>query len=164
MVSPAQWTWIRANSGRWWRTGNPGVLQFMGSQRIRHNSVTQQQQIAITKFKMKQVEPVWQNVDGSWICEIRIWVFHLPFSLLFLCLKTFKLPRSLSVKWGVTVVSGVGTWTSQAALRPACDSAIMHLRATVVVKEVNLTAGEILPNKGFFIGLAWIYRLEKVLS
>ena len=24
------WTWIWANSGRWWRTGKPGVLQFMG--------------------------------------------------------------------------------------------------------------------------------------
>ena len=26
------WTWIWANSGRWWRTGKPGVLQFMGLQ------------------------------------------------------------------------------------------------------------------------------------
>ena len=27
-----QWTGIWANSGRWWRTGKPGVLQFMGPQ------------------------------------------------------------------------------------------------------------------------------------
>ena len=27
-----QRTWVWANSGRWWRTGKPGVLQFMGSQ------------------------------------------------------------------------------------------------------------------------------------
>ena len=26
MASPTQWTWIWANSGRWWRTGKPGVL------------------------------------------------------------------------------------------------------------------------------------------
>ena len=32
MVSPTQWTWIWANSGRWWRTGKPDVLQSMGSQ------------------------------------------------------------------------------------------------------------------------------------
>ena len=32
MVSLTQWTWIWANSGRWWRTGKPGVLQSMGSQ------------------------------------------------------------------------------------------------------------------------------------
>ena len=24
-----QWTWVWANSGRWWRTGKPGVLQCM---------------------------------------------------------------------------------------------------------------------------------------
>ena len=29
MASLAQWTWIWANSGRYWRTGKPGMLQFM---------------------------------------------------------------------------------------------------------------------------------------
>ena len=38
MASPTQWTWVRANSGRWWRTGKPGMLQFIGSQRVGHNS------------------------------------------------------------------------------------------------------------------------------
>ena len=32
MASPTQWTWVWANSGRWWRTGKPGVLQSMGLQ------------------------------------------------------------------------------------------------------------------------------------
>ena len=32
MASPTQWTWVWANSGRWWRTGKPGMLLFMGSQ------------------------------------------------------------------------------------------------------------------------------------
>ena len=32
MGSPTQWTWVWASSGRWWRTGKPGVLQSMGSQ------------------------------------------------------------------------------------------------------------------------------------
>ena len=30
MASLTQWTWIWANSGRWWRTGKPDVLQSMG--------------------------------------------------------------------------------------------------------------------------------------
>ena len=30
MASPTQWTWVWANSGRWWRTGKPGVLQSLG--------------------------------------------------------------------------------------------------------------------------------------
>ena len=29
-------------SGRWWRTGKPGVLQSMGSQRVRHDWATEQ--------------------------------------------------------------------------------------------------------------------------
>ena len=44
MASPAQWTWIWASSGRWWRTGKPGVLQSMRSQRVKHNWATGQQQ------------------------------------------------------------------------------------------------------------------------
>ena len=28
-----QWTWVWANSGRWWRTGKSGALQSVGSQR-----------------------------------------------------------------------------------------------------------------------------------
>ena len=35
MASLTQWTWVWANSGRYWRTGKPGVLQSMGSQRVR---------------------------------------------------------------------------------------------------------------------------------
>ena len=44
MASPTQWTWIWANSGRYWTTEEPGVLQSMGSQRVRHNLATKQQQ------------------------------------------------------------------------------------------------------------------------
>jgi len=41
MASPTQWTWVWASSGIWWRTEKPGVLQSMGSQRVRHNWVTE---------------------------------------------------------------------------------------------------------------------------
>ena len=34
MSSPTQWTWVCVNSGSWWWTGKPGVLQSMGSQRV----------------------------------------------------------------------------------------------------------------------------------
>ena len=44
MASPAQWTWVWVSSGRWWRTGKPGVRQSMGSQKIRHEQATEQQQ------------------------------------------------------------------------------------------------------------------------
>ena len=41
MASPTQWTWVWVNSGSWWWTGRPDVLWFMGSQRVRHDWVTE---------------------------------------------------------------------------------------------------------------------------
>ena len=41
MASPIQWTWVWVNSGSWWWTKKPGVLQSMGLQRVRHNWVTE---------------------------------------------------------------------------------------------------------------------------
>ena len=32
MASPTQWTWVWVNSGSWWWTGRPSVLQSMGLQ------------------------------------------------------------------------------------------------------------------------------------
>ena len=43
VASPTQWTWVWANSRRYWRTGKPGMLQFMGLRRVRHNLATEQQ-------------------------------------------------------------------------------------------------------------------------
>ena len=41
MASPTRRTWVWVNSGiRWW-TGRPGMLQFMGSQRVGHDWVTE---------------------------------------------------------------------------------------------------------------------------
>ena len=37
MASRTRWTWVWVNSGRWWWTGRPGVLRFMGSQRVGHD-------------------------------------------------------------------------------------------------------------------------------
>ena len=41
MTSPIQWTWVWVNSGSWWGTGRPGVLQSMGLQRVRHDWATE---------------------------------------------------------------------------------------------------------------------------
>ena len=37
MASLTQWTWVSVNSGTWWWIGRPGVLRFMGSQRVGHD-------------------------------------------------------------------------------------------------------------------------------
>ena len=41
MASLTQWKWVWVNSVSWWWTGRPGVLQFMGSQRVGHDWATE---------------------------------------------------------------------------------------------------------------------------
>ena len=41
MALPTQQTWFWASSGSWWWTGKTGMLQSMGSQRVRHNWATE---------------------------------------------------------------------------------------------------------------------------
>ena len=43
MASSIQWPWVWANSGRYWRTGKPGVLHSKGSQRVGLDWATEQQ-------------------------------------------------------------------------------------------------------------------------
>ena len=40
MASLTQWAWVWVNSVSWWWTRRPGLLQSMGSQRVRHNWAT----------------------------------------------------------------------------------------------------------------------------
>ena len=44
MASPVQWTWTWENSRRWGGTERLGLLQSMGSQRVRHNLVAEHQE------------------------------------------------------------------------------------------------------------------------
>ena len=62
MASLIQWTWVWANSRRWWRTGRPGTLQSMGSQRVGHDWATEQQLLSFDRFllvKMRFIRSRW---------------------------------------------------------------------------------------------------------
>ena len=41
MASLTRWTWVWVDSGSWWWTGRPGVLWFMGLQRVGHDWATE---------------------------------------------------------------------------------------------------------------------------
>ena len=53
LASLTQWTWVWVNSGSWWWTGKPGMLQFMGLQRLRHDWVTELVQTKILDYKLQ---------------------------------------------------------------------------------------------------------------
>ena len=57
-ASPTQWTWVWVNSGSWWWTGRPGMLWFMGSQRVGHDWVPE-----LTDWLAQS----WGRGWGSWV-------------------------------------------------------------------------------------------------
>ena len=58
MASSTRWTWVWVDSGSWWWTGRPGVLWFMGLQRVGHD----------------------------WATELNIYIYvYVLFQILFLC-------------------------------------------------------------------------------
>ena len=67
MTSPNQWTWVWGDSGSWWWTRWPGLLRFMGSQRVRYDWVT---------------ELNWTEDQGKWDC---IWNGQVWGLLIFYC-------------------------------------------------------------------------------
>ena len=56
MVSPTQWIRVWLNSGNWWWTGRPDILQSMGSQRVRHDWATEWNWTIINDFLSKPLK------------------------------------------------------------------------------------------------------------
>ena len=87
MASLTQWTWVWASSGRWWRTGKPGMLKSMGSQRVRHDWVTELNwcilvvQSFLTLWSPMKYSPPGSSVHGVLQarileCQITNGIFH----------------------------------------------------------------------------------------
>ena len=64
VVSPSQWTWVWVNSGSWWWTGRPGVLQSIGSQRVRYDWATELKNICDRREEViiSTLTKVWRKV------------------------------------------------------------------------------------------------------
>ena len=58
MASPTWWTWVWVGSRNWWWTGKPGVLQSMGSQRIRHDWVIELNSVNISNRNSGSTYPI----------------------------------------------------------------------------------------------------------
>ena len=56
MASLNQWTWIWADSGRYWRTGKTGKPQSMGLQRVGNNLSTKRQKLEKWKKETKGIK------------------------------------------------------------------------------------------------------------
>ena len=85
MAKQTLWTWVWETSGRYRRTGKPGVLQSMESQTVRHDWVTEQQQSLQRIQVMLHVKKnMWKSISTgfypkmnflnfcfiNWICPL----------------------------------------------------------------------------------------------
>ena len=68
VASPTQWTWVWANSGRWWRTEKPSVLQSMGLQRVGPNLATAQQRQKLVLAEISLINWHLENTESSKLC------------------------------------------------------------------------------------------------
>ena len=97
MASPTQWIWVWASSRRWWRIGKPDVVWFIGSQRVGHNWVTEQQKeyVTITWWEcdcrerkvLNYLFSIWTNCRGK--CCGRYWNYKVN--------KSSAVPRAQQV-------------------------------------------------------------------
>ena len=71
MASLMQWTWTWANFGRWWGTGRPGMLQSLGSQRVRHDWETEQTNNPLPQHTHISKPGPYQQGNKK-----KLWLFH----------------------------------------------------------------------------------------
>ena len=120
MASPTRWTWVWVNSGSWWWTGRPGVLRFMGSQRVRLDWATElnwtEWSSGLTYFL--QVEPELCNK------ELMIWA-TVSFWSCFRWLSRASL--SSAAKNIISLVSVLTIWWC-----PRVQSSLVLLRAVAM--------------------------------
>ena len=70
MASPTQWMWVWVNSGSWWWTGRPGVLLFLGLQRVGHDWGTEDGLSCTLPFW-----PLGSTAGFSEACSFRYFLF-----------------------------------------------------------------------------------------
>ena len=117
MASPTQRTWIWASSRSWWRIGKPGMLQPIGSQRVRWNWATEQH-LALKAAALwirgagahVQTGHKGAVVGSDWTQLSRCEWFRPPYSPWFnlgflLCEMVFSLPQGCceeQIRWCIS--------------------------------------------------------------
>ena len=81
--SPTRWAWVWVNSRSLWWTGRPGVLRFMGSQRVGHDWETELNWVTHGYWRLE----MWlSQIKRCWQCKPynRFWKLRIK--------KEYKLP------------------------------------------------------------------------
>ena len=89
MASLTQWTWVWVNSRSWWWTGRPGMLWFMGLQRVRHSWATEMNWTELNRNKA--VLPPLRETGKKYLwfrsTELADWDYHFHIERREICLQ-----------------------------------------------------------------------------
>ena len=142
------------NSGSWWWTGRPGVLRFMGSQRVRHDWVTDLiwseyvplTQLSLTLYNLMDCGPSGSSVHGISQTRILEWV-------------AISFTRGSSWPRGWTWVSCIAgrfftIWATREALIYASGlgTQVHSCGKSTVITVASVMQSEILPHFG------WVFK------
>ena len=126
MASPMQWTWTWANFRRRWGTGRSAVLQFMGSPRVGHDWVTEQQQQSFISSWKTRIYP-------SSICWVSTRCHIYIHTHIYMCmLSCFSHVLLFATLWTVTCMFLCPWDTPGKNTRVGCH---------VLLQEIFLTQG-----------------------
>jgi len=76
MASLTRWTLVWVNSESWWWTGRPGVLWFMGSQRVRHDWVTELNWTELMLLFLNLWHATFISEVVRWLLSLHILLSH----------------------------------------------------------------------------------------
>ena len=124
MASPTLWAWVWVNSGSWWWTGRPGVLQSMGSQRVGHDWETEPSWNYTLTFK-KWTQRWVQTLNICLLRKRRQGNFLLHVTKLEIFLKTTKLVSAIKI--ALLKALSVLQLSIGSALKPCCLHLWEHL-------------------------------------
>ena len=127
------WTWIWANLGKRWRTGEPGMLQSMALQRVGHNLATEQQQC---RAKCKTREK-WRIIHRG--CESRKtghWLKENPWQKL----QRWKeyhneITENSNRSWSTPSNSILFFWLALLCLFPYFQQGVLHTFSKTLDRE-----------------------------
>ena len=83
MASLTQWTWVWVDSRSWWWTGKPGMLWFMGLQRVGHNWVTELNLTSIVVYVGVYAKVILHDFISLQLRQATITYFNLYLKVLF---------------------------------------------------------------------------------
>ena len=175
MASPSWWTWVWASSRSWWWTGKPGVLHSMGPLRIRHDWVTEQQQLYVYIYiHNKQLLFIAQSCPA--LCDS----MDEPMSLtspelaggFFTTSPTWEvlpwvLYPILKICLSVSLLSLPRLWEDRLDRLPLCDSSsgfittiTTIMMTSVIIIKVSLLQSSLLLLKYKCQQHGWTYKLS----